>query len=70
MSKDKVIYFRCPYCGTLMRDDSVDDEFNYKNAFWGSVFFGTTIGLLAGLAGRRRVKYHCLKCGKKFSVKV
>ena len=67
MSDSERLYIRCPYCGSLMVETS-KDGFDYKSAFWWSVFTDAFIGLLAGLWGRTKTHCRCRHCNREFTI--
>ena len=59
-------HIHCPFCGSV--NISGDKEsFNYKAAFWGTLFLSIW-GLLFGFFCRKRTVGHCDDCGGDFLI--
>ncbi len=58
-------YIHCPFCGSEnVRKEK--ESFNYKAAFWGTLFLSLW-GILFGFFCRKRTECHCNECGNDFS---
>lgn len=55
----------CPFCGST-KIYYRKEGFNYKAAFWGTLFLSLW-GLLFGIFCRKRMKCECMDCGGEFS---
>ena len=58
---------KCPKCGST--NIHIDRQgYDYGGGCCGAICLGP-LGLLCGGIGSKRLKGHCLSCGKKFDIK-
>lgn len=55
----------CPFCGSTDIDGS-SESFNFKAAFWGTLFLSIW-GVVFGWLCRKRTNCYCHRCGREFS---